>query len=90
VTQAEVGRELFSRSDQPSAIDPSASYFLLFGILQGVLVACTIGINWKAVRTKAAGLQAALAEPLSIFWNFTAGLWVFLLFLLTLNVQGRG
>lgn len=90
VTQALVGRQIFLRSGQPSALDPSASYFLLFAILQGLLVVCGIGINGKAAKTKAARLQTALAEPLSIYWNFTAGLWVFLLFLLTLNAQGRG
>jgi cytochrome c oxidase subunit I len=90
LTQAEVARELFLHIGQPSAINPSASYFLLFGILQGVLVACGIGINWKAAKTKAAGLQTSLAEPLSIYWNFSAGLWVFLLFLFMLKVQGHG
>lgn len=82
--QALVWRQLLSAGTQ-SAADPSRDYFFLFSAAQGLLLVGGIAANWRAIRSKAAGRRPAFAEPLSIYWNFATGLWVFLLALLSLR-----
>ncbi|HTV58991.1 MAG TPA: cbb3-type cytochrome c oxidase subunit I [Verrucomicrobiae bacterium] len=82
--QGLVWRHLLS-TDAPLAADPSRDYFFLFSAAQGLLLLGGIAANWAATRSKAGDMRSAMAEPLSIYWNFATGLWVFLLALLSLR-----
>jgi len=67
--------------------NPAANYFLLFSGAHVLLVLGGIAITWRAIRPRALEEKSSLAEPLAIYWNFAAGIWLFLLALLTLRVQ---
>jgi len=83
--QGIVWRELL-RSGDLSASDPGRIYFLLFSGTQAALLFGGIAANTRAIFADAPR-RVSLAEPLSIYWHFLAGLWAFLLALVSLHAK---
>ncbi|HUO34080.1 MAG TPA: cbb3-type cytochrome c oxidase subunit I [Candidatus Acidoferrum sp.] len=67
--------------------NPAASYFLLFSGVHALLVLGGLVADWTATRARSIERKSSLAEALAIYWNFAAGIWLFLLALLALRVQ---
>lgn len=76
------------------ASNPGSALFYTMTAAHAVhLVGGIVAIMWLVARARALrkdGKLGLAAEVVAIYWHFMDGLWVFLMVLLMLGVQGRG
>jgi cytochrome c oxidase subunit III len=86
-------RQLLSQGVYVASNPGSALFYMMTAAHAAHLLGGIVALGWlvsRARHLRTTGKLGLAAEVVAIYWHFMDGLWVFLMGLLLLGVQGRG